>query len=301
MGHKRILLADANDGFLEKAAEILDGIGVATIVTNHGNAALSALRQERPEAALLNAELPAMPGTEVCQRLKAEDPALPVVLMFAEERDDLPEVARRWGADNYVIRPLKRNELLFCARTLLGLRDLFAERRVGTLISEGDESAKDRQLVSLDLLYRFLGLEVRRADRYGFPLSLLSVRLDPVPETFADSWTKALDAQLGPALADAVCNCLREIDVSSMLPDREVLVLMPHTDEEGARIVAERLRKRISSQPYRFGRTEINPTVSVGVAVVHGSPATAVELLRLSQERCTRAAEAGGNRVLHAD
>ena len=72
---------------------------------------------------------------------------------------------------------------------------------------------------------------------------------------------------------------------------------MPHTDVDGAGIVAERVRRHVGSQPYNFGRTRIQPTVSIGVAVTHGDHTAANDLLSVCQARRDQAANAGGNQV----
>ena len=101
----RVVVADRNPAFLEKTAEILSSAGVGMIPIDNGGRVLTLCRHEQPDAVLLHVDLPALPGTEVCQRIKTQlDAALPVVLMFPEERPNLEELAARCLADNFLVR-----------------------------------------------------------------------------------------------------------------------------------------------------------------------------------------------------
>jgi diguanylate cyclase (GGDEF)-like protein len=293
----RVLVADRNPTFLEKTSEILSGAGIGMIPIDNGSRVLALCRHEQPDAVLLHVDLPALPGTEVCQRIKTQlDPALPTVLMFPEERPNLEELAARCLADNFLVRPLKRTELLFCVRSLMQLRRHLQEKSAAALVTTR-ESGRRSSMTSLDVFFTFLRLEVQRVERYGFPLAVLAAGLDPLPEE-ASTWGRSLESQLGPALAESMRTSLRDIDITAVLSHREMLALMPHTDMAGARIAADRICQTIASQSYHFGRTRIQPTVSVGVCCVHGEAVGCEELIERVKANRARAAAEGGNRVL---
>lgn len=297
MDHARVLVADRNSSFLKKTGEILSAVDVRMVSVQNGARVLARCRHEQPDLALLHTDLPSMPGTEVCQRIKTQvDPALPVALMFSEESPRAQEIADQCNADNFLVRPLKRTELLYCVRSLLQLRKLLKSQQASASL-EGAAERPRSGMVGLDTVTTFLELELRRVDRYGFPLAVAHVGLDPLPED-AGQWSKVLDAQLGPALADAIRSCVRDIDISAMLSNREMLVVMPHTDREGARLVARRICKQVSSQSYHFGRARIQPTTSIGVATLHGERMPADELVKRARANRDRAADAGGNRIV---
>jgi len=302
MGHHRALVADRNNLFLERTADILSETGVEMIAASNGSRALSLARHEAPDVILLHVDLAGISGPEVCQRIKTQlDPGTPVALMFPEETADTAAIASRCLADNFLIRPLKRTELLFCVRSLLQLRHHLKETAAAALLAAKEPNADSRSpaMVSLDLLRTFLALEIQRVERYGFPLALLAISLDPLPAEAA-AWGKSLESQLEPTLVEVMRSVLRDIDLSAVLAQGQVLVLMPHTDAAGARIAADRICQTIASQAYHFGRTKIQPTVSVGAACLHGQPATPEEILARVEASRARAAAAGGNRVVVA-
>jgi len=274
---------------LSPAIALLAIAGTAWAQPSSEEEVVALVRKERPDAVLLNIDLPGTSGNELCQRLKSEDAALPVVLMFNDERDGIADVAERCGADNYLVRPLKRNELLYAVRSMLRLRLLLAAAGI-------TEAGREVGFVGPQMFERFLRVEVRRADRYGFPLSVLAVRVDEPPAGLAERYGHLLEGQLLPALAGSIRGCMRDIDLTTSRGE-ETLVLMPHTDMEGATLVAERVRAHVASQPYHFGREQLQPTVSVGVATMHGRRVSADDLLASARRREERAATAGGDRV----
>jgi PleD family two-component response regulator len=291
----RALVADRNATFLEKTAEILDSNGIQMIPVNNGRRVLTLCRHEQPDFALLNIDLVGLPGTEACQQVKAQlDPALPIALMFPEDNAEVEKITSQFQADNYLIRPLKQTELLFCARSLLKLRKLLQEKAAGVQIF-GRSEERVSGMVSLDMFYTFMRLEILRVERYGFPLSLLYAGIDPLPED-GGAWSNTLNHQLGPTLAQTMRSCLRDIDLSALTSPREMVVIMPHTDSNGARLAADRLCKSISTQAYHFGRVRIQPTLSVGGACLQGDRVVPEDFLALVKSYRDRAAEAGGNR-----
>src|SRR5881628_4071029 len=87
--------------------------GYEVIATSDGNEAWEALQHEMPRLAILDWMMPGIDGVEVCRRLRAANPVLPlyvIVLTAKGESEDVVEGLES-GADDYVTKPFDRAEL----------------------------------------------------------------------------------------------------------------------------------------------------------------------------------------------
>jgi PleD family two-component response regulator len=294
MRRATLLVADRNPRFLEKTAELLGEAGHTMISAGDGQAARAKLTREL-DGILVHAALPGLSGFALCRLAKEKDPTLPVVIMFSAE-DPRGEVeAKRAGADNWLVRPLKRLELLYVVRDVIGMRSTLmraarnAEERDQALKeSQAAGSVEDSRLVQFELFKRLLGIELKRSQRYGFPLSLLVASLDVAP-TPGDR----------DVLAGAVRTAIRDIDIPVAFAESDVLVVMPHTDLGGSRLVAERIRKRVRTAAHARGTAGAPMTASIGVVAVQGGERLTFSVLLAQATRLQKsAARAGGDRVL---
>lgn len=291
MRRATLLVADRNPRFLEKTAEILGEAGHNMIGANDGQAARLKLTGQL-DGLLVHAALPGLSGYALCRLAKEKDPTLPVVLMFSAEDEQGEVEAKRAGADNWLVRPLKRLELLYVVRDLVALRMTMMraarnaeERNQARAEVDGTDGPPGSRLVQFELFKRVLGIELKRSQRYGFPLSILLASLDrDVAEGDRD------------LLASAARSAIRDIDIPVAFGESEVLVVMPHTDLAGAQLVAERIRKRV-----RTGRAERGDgtTASIGVVAVDGGQRLAFATMLAQVTRAQRqASRAGGDRIV---
>jgi PleD family two-component response regulator len=292
MRRATLLVADRNPRFLEKTAELLDEAGHKMISCTDGQAARGKLTREL-DGVLVHAALPGLSGFALCRHIKERDPTMPVVIMFSAE-DARGEVeAKRAGADNWLVRPLKRTELLYVVRDIVSLRATFlraartAEERDQALKEAVSSTGDGSRLVQFELFKRMLGIELKRSQRYGFPLSMLLASLDEAPPEGERD-----------VLAAAARSAIRDIDIPVAFAESDVLVVMPHTDIDGARLVAERIRKRVRAAT--TSRPQSRPlTASIGVVSAQGGePLTFAALLAQATRAQKSAARAGGDRVM---
>jgi PleD family two-component response regulator len=296
MRRATVLVADRNPRFLEKTAEILQASGHTMLAAGDGQSARLRLGEEL-DGVLAHASLPGLSGFALCRLAKERDPTLPVILMFSAEDERGELEARRAGADNWLVRPLKRLELLYVVRDLVGLRATYTR----AALRERDHALKDThavgapesaRLVQFEMFKRLLGIELKRSQRYGFPLSLLIASLDqPATEGYHDT------------LAAATRAAIRDIDIPVAFAETDVLVVMPHTDLEGARLVGERIRKRVRGATGTGAPIDLitRMTASVGVVSAQGGQRLTFATLLAQATRAQKAAaRAGGDRVVSA-
>jgi diguanylate cyclase (GGDEF)-like protein len=140
-----------------------------------------------------------------------------------------------------------------------------------------------------------LFIEVKRARRYGIPLGLAVLEFDPLVK----SAEPALRAQLAGGLSLAIRRSLRDTDYPVQLSVDRVLLLMPHTDLQGALVVSRRICERVEKASLEHEGKVLRPTLSIGVAAapIPGQELSFADLVSRAQSALAGAVESGGNRV----
>jgi two-component system copper resistance phosphate regulon response regulator CusR len=117
----RILIAEDEDrivSFLEKG---LRAGGYTTVAVGTGHDALALARDDSFDLLLLDLGLPGMNGHEVLRAMRARGETMPVVILTARDGVEDTVACLQGGADDYVTKPFRFEELL--ARIRLRLRD----------------------------------------------------------------------------------------------------------------------------------------------------------------------------------
>lgn len=87
-------------------------------------------------------------------------------------------------------------------------------------------------------------------------------------------------------------------DVLGRYGGEEFMVFVPHTSIEGARLLAERLRRAVRDAPFDFGGDTLALTVSIGVAASGPEDANIESPIGRADEALYRAKEAGRDCVI---
>ncbi|HVA61325.1 MAG TPA: MtrAB system response regulator MtrA [Mycobacteriales bacterium] len=114
----RTLVVDDDHALAEMLGIVLRGEGYETAFVAHGDHALQAFRDFKPDLVLLDVMLPGTDGVEVCRQIRAEA-STPIIMLTA--RGDTVDVVLglESGADDYIVKPFKPKELVARVRTRL--------------------------------------------------------------------------------------------------------------------------------------------------------------------------------------
>jgi diguanylate cyclase (GGDEF)-like protein len=139
--------------------------------------------------------------------------------------------------------------------------------------------------------------EFERAQRFGTPLSLIMLDIDNFKQMNDVRGHLAGDAVLH-GTAGTIEGLIREIDLAARYGGEEFGVLLPQTNLEGAKNLAERLREAVALRVVSFGDDQINGvTASFGVASGPRTNADHLDLVARADAALYRAKRAGKNRV----
>lgn len=145
-----------------------------------------------------------------------------------------------------------------------------------TLIAAAMENARLFQLATTDSLTglyvrRYFEIrlqeEITRLKRHGEPVSLLMVDIDHFKQV-NDIYGHQQGDLVLRELACLLSSCIRsELDLPCRYGGEEFIILLPNTDESGARILAQRILEQCDSNPFTtFNGEALHVTVSIGVA-----------------------------------
>ncbi|MCL4466889.1 MAG: response regulator transcription factor [Chloroflexi bacterium] len=93
--------------------------GYAVDSAAEGEEALALARDNPPQLVVLDVMLPGLDGLEVCRRLRAGEPELPILMLTAKGRVPDRVAGLDAGADDYLVKPFAFEELLARIRALL--------------------------------------------------------------------------------------------------------------------------------------------------------------------------------------
>jgi diguanylate cyclase (GGDEF)-like protein len=165
-----------------------------------------------------------------------------------------------------------------------------------------------RQLASTDELTQLanrrqfdeaLRAEVVRAERFRDPVAVVVADLDNF-KTVNDRFGHDVGDLVLRAFAGAIRATVRDVDLPARYGGEEFTVLLPATDAEGARQLAERLRVAAEELAIDVGDDRVRVTSSFGVASFPDEP-TGAALMRAADRALYRAKAAGKNMVVVAE
>jgi diguanylate cyclase (GGDEF)-like protein len=249
-----------------------------------------------PDLILLDVMMPEMDGYEVCRRLKQSPETKNVPVIFVTAKSDVvdEEYGLRLGAVDYIAKPFHLAIVSARVQNHINLK-LKSDLLESQAMLDGLTNIPNRRRFD-----ETLGNEWKRAQRSGVPLSLIMADIDYFKQ-YNDYYGHGVgDACLKKVAASLAAATERPSDLAARYGGEEFAIILPETDAEGARIIAEHFRSHVESLhlPHEYSNTSGYVTVSVGLAcVVPNAETTQTDLLRLADNLLYQAKKAGRNQV----
>ena len=253
------------------------------------------------ELALVSMSLGDFDPLRVCSQIRTVEHTrnLPIILMA--DPADKPRVVRALdlGINDFIHRPLERNELMARVRTQIRRHRYALELRqsvnntMALAVTDALTGLYNRRYFE-----RHLNLMLGKAQEQGRDLALMILDIDHF---------KAVNDTHGHDIGDAVLRefaarlkrNIRGVDLACRFGGEEFVVLMPDTDFGQADAVAERVRQSIAEKTFEVGTARpLVVTVSVGVSLNESVVDTPEGLIKRADVALYRAKREGRNRVI---
>jgi diguanylate cyclase (GGDEF)-like protein len=289
----------------------LEKMGHEIVTAVDGLDAWQRVQQDDIRLVISDWMMPRMDGLDLCRRIRSrlQRAYIYIFLLTAkQQREDRIEGLRA-GADDFLVKPLDRSELM--ARVHVALRILAMQEELQSRSRELEEAhaelkRKNAKLAEAAISDSLTGLKNRRhfrevleqsysfAVRQGLPLSVVMLDVDqfkPYNDMFGHPAGDSLLADLAATLVDNA----RDHDLVARYGGEEFVILLPGTTAEQARLVCERARMIIESKPW-----PLRPiTASLGVATNTPATANASQLVDEADQALYHSKKLGRNRVTH--
>ncbi|GAA5481848.1 response regulator transcription factor [Haloferula sargassicola] len=108
----KVLLAEDDAVTREAVTTLLEGEGYQVQAAEHGAMAWDCWQQGGSDLVLLDIMMPRLNGYEVCRRIRAADPRVPVIFLSAKSEEIDVVLGLELGADEFVRKPFGARELL---------------------------------------------------------------------------------------------------------------------------------------------------------------------------------------------
>jgi two-component system cell cycle response regulator len=282
---------------------------VATLSTEHTvdveadpNEGLFHAAEGNYDLVIVSLALENIDGLRLCSQIRSLERTRNVPILAMSEADNNARLVRglEIGVNDYLIRPIDKNEMLARVRTQIKkkryterLRDN-VQMSIEMAITDALTGLFNRRYMETHLA----GLVEQAASR-SKPIAVLVLDID---------YFKSINDGHGHDAGDDVLRefslrirkCIRNIDLACRYGGEEFVVVMPETDLTVASMVAERLRRRIASERFSIqqGTTSLEVTISIGIAALNGAEDNAAAILKRADQALYRAKRDGRNRVV---
>ena len=109
---QKVLLIDNDEMSLMAVEQALENQGYRVLSTADGPAGVALYREQHPDLVLLDIGLPSMSGTDVLREIRTYDPKARIIVVTAYSSLENRLLALRYGACDFMEKPVTTEELL---------------------------------------------------------------------------------------------------------------------------------------------------------------------------------------------
>ncbi len=296
-----ILIVEDRNYEADKYVETMRRDHHTTYIANGGMQAMEHLMTTDFDMIIVSLNLANEDGLRFCSHLRSSEKTRSVPVIMVGNEEDMPRIAQGldMGLQDYIIRPVDRNELL--ARCRAQMR----RRRYQELLRKNYEQSLAMALIDpLTNLYnrRYVMVHLEKLlQKNAFTRKMLAVLMFDIDhfKSINDTYGHATGDAVLKIFAERISQGLRPIDMVARLGGEEFTVILPDADRRQTEIVAERLRQSVADTPFPVEGVEggLNVTVSIGISLIDAEVIGPEAALERADKPLYAAKTSGRNRV----
>lgn len=296
---KKVLVVEDDGAILSILEEALVQEKYIVKTSTSAVEAMELVKSFQPHIVLTDNDMPEKTGIEMLRELRQLQNYVTVIFISGRTDSQFVVEALKSGADDYIRKPFRMNELLARVEAALRANDvhrelLEANSRLHDMVDHDDLTG----LFNMRSMYDKIDVEIKRAKRFGRYVSCVMMDMDKF-KSVNDEHDHLFGSFVLKEVGAIIKQCLREVDFAARYGGDEFLIVLTETSKEGARIFTERLRKAIQDRDFRLNKDSIRLTCSMGFAVGGSDDdRDARSLVRAADRALYKAKEEGRNRVM---
>jgi two-component system, cell cycle response regulator len=297
----RVLIVDDRAASHERISAVLAKEHTVEVETDPSEALFRAA-EGNYDLLIVSLDLTNFDALRLCSQVRSLDRTRNAPILAITEPDNSARMLRglEIGVNDYLMRPIDKNELLARARSQVRKRR-YAERLRDNVQMSIEMAITDALtgLFNRRYMESHLGTLIEQAIARGKPLTALVIDIDYF-KSINDTHGHDAGDDVLREFALRIKRSIRGIDLACRCGGEEFVVVMPETDMAVAAMVAERLRRRIAADAFviQQGAGSVPVTISIGIAALRGKDDTAAALIKRADQALYRAKRDGRNRVV---
>ncbi len=294
-----VLVVEDNPKYRRLVQLHLQGEPYRLLMASNGKEALALIEHEAIDCLLIDIMLPDMDGFSICEKLQNNEayPHIQTVGITSTEDLSLKIKGIETGFDDYLIKPVNFTELKVRIKALLR-KKAYLDQLQDKYQAVFQQAISD-QLTGLynnSYFKHFLGIDIQKADRQEYPISLIMADVDNF-KLVNDLHGHITGDLVLKEIAATLKKSIRITDVAARYGGEEFALILPYTDPDSAMVLADRILEAVRAYPFAADAVEqgLPITLSLGIATYPYHASSATELLERADQLLYQSKKKGKN------